>query len=511
MNRMNRIVIPIICFFIFISDVSEAQKITYSEIQSKDKSSMSFNIIGKVRDNYLIYKNPSGKHIISVYATNMKLIDQIELTDIPERVINMDCIRYANGAFLIFQHQKGSVVYCKALKIDAFGKKMNDIVLLDTAQIGYFTENTIYSAIHSEDRSKICLYRRRWKNDVFRLQAKITDTSLKVVDSFSFSKMENERKSNFSEISIDNRGNIIFVGEQREHQGDNVSELRFFHRVPQSKQMKMMDLDLQGNFLLGAVLKVDNRNNNYLINSFYLDEKEDIAKGLFSSAVNAENIELVRPAFLPFSEELINSLQSSDDSRAEYENFSSDQILLKKDGSFILISEDAYTMTGNTNNGWNRTSLWDRQQILNSTDNFLYNPFYFGYRPLSNFDGRSSTKFIYKDIVVIGVDSSLNLEWNAGIKKNQYDVDNDNSLSFSFFNAGGEIHFFFIDKDSEKDIVSHQAISSDGLNKRYPTLRGNELGYEFMPRFAKQVGARTMLIPYLYMSKIGFARIELND
>jgi hypothetical protein len=273
----------------------------------------------------------------------------------------------------------------------------------------------------------------------------------------------------------------------------------------------MMDLDLQGNFLLGAVLKVDNRNNNYLINSFYLDEKEDIAKGLFTSAVNAENIELVRSAFLSFSDELINSLQSSDDNRAEYENFSADQILLKKDGSFILISEDAYTMTGNTDNGWNRMSLWDRQQFLNSTDNFLYNPFYFGYRPLSNFGGRSSTKFMYKDIVVIGVDSSLNLEWNAGIKKNQYDVDNDNFLSFSFFNAGGEIHFFFIDKDSQKDIVSHQAISSDGLNKRYPTLRGNELGYEFMPRFAKQVGARTMIIPYLYMSKIGFARIELND
>jgi hypothetical protein len=266
MNRMNRLVITIICFFIFISGVTEAQKVTYSEIQSKDKSSMSFNIIGKVRDNYLIYKNPSGKHIISVYAPNMMLIDQLELDDIPERLINMDCIRYANGAFLIFQHQKGSVVYCKALKIDANGKKMNDIILLDTAQIGYFTENTIYSAVHSEDRSKICVYRRKWKNDVFKLQAKITDTSLKVIDSFSFSKLENERKSNFSELSIDNKGNIIFAGEQREHQGDNVSELRLFHRVPQSKQMKMMDLDLQGNFLLGAVLKVDNRNNNYLIN-----------------------------------------------------------------------------------------------------------------------------------------------------------------------------------------------------------------------------------------------------
>jgi hypothetical protein len=208
------------------------------------------------------------------------------------------------------------------------------------------------------------------------------------------------------------------------------------------------------------------------------------------------------------------SINTFDEARQLVCNYSYNspaEIIVLMDGSFILISEDAYTMTGNTNNGWNRTSLWDRQQFLNSTDNFLYNPFYFGYRPLSNFDGRSSTKFIYKDIVVIGVDSSLNLEWNAGIKKNQYDVDNDNSLSFSFFNAGGEIHFFFIDKDSEKDIVSHQAISSDGLNKRYPTLRGNELGYEFMPRFAKQVGARTMLIPYLYMSKIGFARIELND
>ncbi len=472
---------------------------------------MNFAIIGKVKDNYLIYKHPSGQHLMTVYDPSMKLISQTELKEIPDRLINMDCIRHMNGAFLIFQHQKGSVVYCKALKIDANGNKINDVVLLDTAHIGYFAENTIYSTIHSEDRSKICVYRRKWKNDLFQLQAKIMDTTLNVRDSFSFSKMENERKSNFSELSIDNNGSVIFSGELREHQGDNVSELRIFHRNPQSTQMKMMDLDLQGNFLLGSVLKIDNRNKNYLLNSFFLDEKEDIAKGLYTAAIHADNIENVRSAFLPFSEELINSLQSSDDNQAEYENFTADQIILKKDGSFILISEDAFTMTGNSNNGWNRTSLWDRQQFLNSTDNFLYNPFYYGYRPWNSMSARPSTKYFYKDIVVIGVDSSLNLEWNAGVKKNQYDVDTDNFLSFSFFNAGGEIHFFYIDKDSEKDIVSHQAITSDGINKRYPTLRGSELGYEFMPRFAKQVGARTMLLPFIYLGKIGFARIELGQ
>jgi hypothetical protein len=66
-------------------------------------------------------------------------------------------------------------------------------------------------------------------------------------------------------------------------------------------------------------------------------------------------------------------------------------------------------------------------------------------------------------------------------------------------------------KVQQKEIVSHAGIDANGNTKRYPTLRGNELGYDFMPRLAKQVGSKVMLIPFMYLSKIGFALLKFVD
>ena len=78
-------------------------------------------------------------------------------------------------------------------------------------------------------------------------------------------------------------------------------------------------------------------------------------------------------------------------------------------------------------------------------------------------------------------------------------------------NAGGEVRFLFLDKDNQKQIISNHALQPGGQIKRYPTIRSNELGYGFMPRLAKQVGARQVIIPYVYLGYIAFARIDFND
>ncbi len=75
-------------------------------------------------------------------------------------------------------------------------------------------------------------------------------------------------------------------------------------------------------------------------------------------------------------------------------------------------------------------------------------------------------------------------------------------------NVGGELHFLFIDKDKQKEIISNHSVSPSGEIKRYPTLKSNERGFTFMPKLGKQVGARQMIIPYIYLNRIGFAKVD---
>jgi hypothetical protein len=169
-------------------------------------------------------------------------------------------------------------------------------------------------------------------------------------------------------------------------------------------------------------------------------------------------------------------------------------------------AEDFYTESL-FNNSWNRSYYNSQLPYVSSTDYYLSNPYYYSYRPYGS-AVEQTNRYYYNDVVVLSIDSSLKLEWNSVIHKKQYDVDNDNFLSFGNLNSGGEIHFLFIDRDRQKQILSDQSIVPNGEVKRYRTVKSNEVGYGFMPRLAKQTGSKQMIMPCVYLGYIAFAKID---
>ena len=110
---------------------------------------------------------------------------------------------------------------------------------------------------------------------------------------------------------------------------------------------------------------------------------------------------------------------------------------------------------------------------------------------------------------LLSYDKNANLQWSRVIQKEQYDDDNDNFLSFSTFNSGGEIHFLFNDDKNRNQIIANHSIAGNGSVTRNPTLKSQERGYRFMPKLSKQVGAKQLIIPCEYRGYICFARIDL--
>jgi len=171
------------------------------------------------------------------------------------------------------------------------------------------------------------------------------------------------------------------------------------------------------------------------------------------------------------------------------------------------MAEDNYTELAYNNNQFRNSNFYDPSSGYASNDYFLYNQNNNNYRSFNSFNNSNSLRYYYKDIVMVGIGEDLKMEWVNQIKKNQVDVDQDNFLSFTTINLGTQIQYVFIDKDPQHEIISIQGLFSDGSLKRYPAIKSRQMGYEFMPRLSKQVGSKELFMPFIYLGKIGFAKI----
>ena len=218
-------------------------------------------------------------------------------------------------------------------------------------------------------------------------------------------------------------------------------------------------------------------------------------------------MDTIKSALNIFTDSVRVKVNADEKYKAAFDNFFIRQVIIKKDGGFILTTEDFTSQTrSNPNNSWNRSNYL-YNPFYNSTDEFLMaNPAYGYYRPSSSFNNYVDIRYYYDNILIMSIDSDLNIEWNTIIPKSQSDDENDNFLSFSTMNVGAEIHFLY-NEGIRKQIITNQSILPNGELKRYPTLKSREAGYEFMPRLAKQVGPREIIIPCVYRSNIAFAKV----
>jgi hypothetical protein len=57
-------------------------------------------------------------------------------------------------------------------------------------------------------------------------------------------------------------------------------------------------------------------------------------------------------------------------------------------------------------------------------------------------------------------------------------------------------------------LLNDQSVSPEGKITRYPTIKNLDKGYDFMPRYGKQVSGKQMVVPCLYKNYLCFAKID---
>lgn len=488
-----------------------AQKIVYSEPERDDSRRMNFEVVGKIGGNFLIYKNNRGNNTIVVMDNEMKMVGKQDQDYVPDndRMINVEFFPYSDFAYMIYQYQKKNVVYCKASKIDANGKIMGEVMDLDTSHIGFAADNKIYTVISSEDKSKISVFKINSRNKrLYSMTTLLLNDKLELLKKSRLYIPMEERNDYIGEFSLDNEGDLVFSKFFRNN-NDNISIAYMMIKQAQADSLVSWPLTIETTMLDEIQVKVDNFNKRYFLTSFYYKEKKGNIDGLYFYVWDKAGMKPLMESTSVFSEDLRREARGDASMKGAFNDFFIRNIVTRRDGGFIISSESYYT-TSRFNN-WNRWDYLYGSSFNQSLNNYYYSPYNSRYYWWNNSrPGAQAVRYHAENISVLSFGSNGQLEWSNVLGKNQYDDESDDNISFQLMNTGGQLHFLFNQQERRNNLLTDYSIAPDGQMNRNPTLKNLDKGYEFLPKYGKQVSARQMIIPCLYRNYICFAKIDYN-
>lgn len=490
--------------------LANAQKIVYSEPDREDSRRLNFEIIGKINGNFLIYKSIRNKNWISILDNDMKEVTKVEQNYLPDndRVINVDFFAYPDFAYMIYQYRKKNIIHAAAAKIDGNGNQIGSLIELDTTQVNFGADNRIYTTITSEDKSKIMLFKINSKNKKrYLITSMLMDQNLVLLKKSRLSLEMQDRDDMLNEFHVDNDGDMIFSKFERVN-NETIDNAQFIIKYAQADSFDIHPLRTEKIYFDEIKIKPDNYNKRYFLTSFYYLQKRGNTDGYYFYIWDKKKNAVLRDDTIVFGDDLRREARGNSSMKSAFNDYFVRNIITRRDGGFIIASESFYT-SSRGGGGWNRWNyLYGSPFMMRPMDYYYYSPYYGGM--WGNRWNDNNVRYQADNVVIMSFDAEGKREWNSVISKEQWDDQNSDLISYNIMNTGGEVHFLFNNYESRRQILTDFSLQPDGKINRNPTLKNLERGYEFMPKYAKQVSARQMIIPCLYRNYICFAKLEFN-
>jgi hypothetical protein len=470
-----------------------AQKITYTKPEKDDMHFIDFAIIGKLNNHYLFYKHTKSSNIISLYNNDLKLLDNVNMDFLPAELLHCDVIAYKDYFNFIYQFQTGSVVSCMAAHINRDGKVIGNPVLMDTTSINFSARKKIFNVLYSESKQKILLLKISNKGDgKYIWGSRLFDGQLNLLDTFLTFIPAQANRDFLSDVKLDNSGAFAFVKVSANEKPGRPQDVSLFIKNPQQKFFNIYSLDIGNNFLNDIRLQADNLNNYFLIAGLFSKQKNGNVNGLYCAAWNKNIQNVTSSKQVIFNDELKYNAKSQGSSSASFNNYFLQDILMRKDGGFMVLAESA--------NELNRGIYYN--QGLSQYD------FYSVTSTSLALEGTIAKDYFAYNIAVMSFDSAANMEWSAIIPKSQYGNGTPNFIGYGTYLTSNHINFLFNQAAKKSTSIEFIQVNVSGKVSLTPSLRKLDRHYGFMPRFAKQISSTEILIPCEYKNKLCFARIE---
>jgi hypothetical protein len=128
----------------------------------------------------------------------------------------------------------------------------------------------------------------------------------------------------------------------------------------------------------------------------------------------------------------------------------------------------------------------------------------------SRYDNSQNIRYHADNITILNFDRTGGLIWSDVIHKEQFDDESDDHISFQIANTGNQLHYIFNMDEKRTLLLNDFILTRDGAITHNPTLKNLDKGYEFLPKYGKQISSQQILIPCYFKNYICFAKIDFN-
>lgn len=473
---------------------------------------MNFDVAGKVSGNFLVYKNTKNKHWIVVFDNDMLQVAKVEQDYMPnnDRVFNIDFFPYSDYCYMIYQYQRKNVVYCMASRIDGNGRATGDPVELDTSHIGFSASNRIYTTVTSEDKSRICVFKINSRNrKMYIMTTKLYDAKLELLKKSRLDIPMEERNDNLGDFNLDNEGDLVFNKFYRNN-NDYITQATLMVKYAQADTLHKTSIGIEKTLLDEIQVKVDNYNKRYFLSSLYSKEKNGNVEGFWFFVWDKAGAKKLMQSTFDFNEELRREVKGDASVRMAFNDHFIRQVIIRRDGGFIIGSESFYTTS--RFNSWNRWNyLYSSPFYSPYYNNAYYSPYFNNSYWNNRLSNNQAVRYHADNLAIFSFNASGNLEWSNVVVKSQFNDETDDLVSYQLMNTGDQLHYLFNLQERRNNLLTDFSLSPGGELTRNPTLKNLDKGYDFMPKYGKQVSARQMIIPCLYRNYICFAKIDYSQ
>lgn len=490
------------------------QTFTFSKPERDEKIKTGFEILGQFNQKIFILKKNKSKFFVSVYNTRMELEENVALNSIPERAVNLQVLYLKDYTTLWFRQTKGRTTKLLVLSLDKNGNPSgNPKQILSWNE--QFSENkrSFYLTV-SEDKMHIMVsIVQEIKEKKYHFRNLLLNHSLDSVRASETFLDGIHHHDFYSEFTLDNDGNLLFCRGERDDDGLNLQKIFLYIQKMQSDSFTVRELIFENHYLDGFKIKIDNLKGRYLLAGFYFNNSRDAkVEGLVNAFYEKKSEVWSIKNIIPFNDEVKSMATTLRSSRFAMDDYALQNVLVRKDGSFMAIAEQIIPMADN-----DRFTRWtdnDKDEEEDEVDFLIpssairpVNGRFIAYPGIPN-DGE---KYATGNLMIFDFSSDGNFIRSNVLYKKQSSGGSDIAL-IGYFTCitPDEIHLFYNSLEKNNIMFFHQTLDKSGKLSRSPSVFLKQASNPTaIPFLGKQVGLMTCIVPCMEGSDLIFAKVDL--
>lgn len=466
-----------------------AQEVKYSSFDKFDLRTGDFSVVGKVGDKIYVYRAGNEGYFLDAYDDTMQKAATVLLDFFPKKIYETRFINYPDKIVVLYQSVESNKVIQYAALLDAQGRLQKNPMKLIEFKTGIFGPNKNYfTTTISDDKSQILITGIEAKSNNLQLSGVWLDEHLTIAGR-SVARFAADNTIAYSEGVLDDKGNF-YLPVFTPYGSKNYADQYWLLRLPKlSNKFSVTPFALSGKYVANSFLKMDNANNRLYIGGFYSDKKNGSFDGVMYGNYSTIDTFFTQQKLLSFHENLRMATGERSRKRA-FDNFQVRQMIVKKEGGFVLLAEDVSIVYRQSNPGWGG-----------------YYSYYY-YTPMMS---QTIKEYYYDDILALSYNAEGQNEWYSFIRKNQYSQEDGGVFSsYALLNSGGALGFLFNDFNTRRSQIQLATLDGSGKTEMRSLAAGTASDPDWLPRSAKQTGIREIIIPCLKRKQIGFAKLVFH-